>query len=81
MPKTTTDIGPKPSTKAVRLINKFMNATDAYAFRGASHPDSWSQIDRDYANSRKRLYAYIATLEAAQPKTNNSVTFKASENG
>ena len=51
------------SGKADRLVRAFKNAAQNQALKGAAHPDSWDDIERDYKITRQKLLRYIEQLE------------------
>lgn len=53
----------KLSRKARIRLTRFEEAVEILAFRGASDPDLWEEIDALYERAKQRLEEYILELE------------------
>lgn len=48
-----------PDSYGRRLVNKLIAATDAYAFRGAQHPDDVPQIEAEFTAAKDKLLKHL----------------------
>jgi hypothetical protein len=47
------------SQNANRLINKFDEACQNLAFKGAAHPEEWEEIEQAHKRARDKLFTFI----------------------
>jgi hypothetical protein len=64
---------PKLASKRItpasnRALNRLLDATKAYAFRGSAHPDVYDHIVLEYKQALQLMRNRIAKLETKEPK-------------
>lgn len=55
---------PKLSSRALRLLRNYREATESLAFKGTQLAEDHAAIEREYKVAERELKLYIAALEA-----------------